>query len=73
MAIPYLYFVSVVHKYDAKSGKQISKIAYSEYWKGKDSYKKFQDNFYSYMTKSSFELERGMNGNTQLENEKLYR
>ena len=72
-ATPHLHivFIPVVHKYDAKSGKQISKIACSEYWKGKDSYKRLQDNFYSYMTKSGFELERGMNGNTHLETEKL--
>ena len=72
-ATPHLHivFVPVVHKYDTKSGKQISKIACSEYWKGKDSYKKLQDNFYSYMIKSGFELERGMNGNTHLETEKL--
>ena len=54
----HLVFIPVVHKKD-KEGKEINKIACSEYWKGKDSYKRLQDNFYSYMTKSGFELERG--------------
>lgn len=55
----HLVFIPVIHKFDSKSGKQIDKIACSEYWKGKDSYKKLQDNFYSYMIKSGFNLERG--------------
>lgn len=54
----HILFVPVVHKKD-KDGKEITKIACSEYWKGKDSYKKLQDNFYSYMIKSGFDLERG--------------
>lgn len=54
----HILFVPVVHKKD-KAGNQISKVACSEYWKGKDSYRKLQDNFYSYMTKAGFDLERG--------------
>jgi hypothetical protein len=54
----HILFVPVVHKKD-KNGNEINKIACSEYWKGKDSYKKLQDKFYSYMTKSGFDLERG--------------
>lgn len=54
----HIVFIPVVHKKD-KNGKEISKIACSEYWKGKDSYKRLQDNFYKYMIKSGFDLERG--------------
>ena len=54
----HIVFIPVVHKKD-KNGNEISKIACSEYWKGKDSYKRLQDNFYSYMIKSGFNLERG--------------
>lgn len=54
----HIVFVPVVHKKD-KDGKEINKIACSEFWKGKDSYRKLQDNFYSYMTKAGFNLERG--------------
>lgn len=55
----HIVFVPVIHKLDKKSGKQINKIACSEYWKGKDSYRRLQDNYYTYMTKSGFKLERG--------------
>ena len=54
----HIIFIPVVHKKD-KNEKEISKISCSEYWRGKDSYKKLQDNFYNYMIKSGFELERG--------------
>ena len=54
----HILFIPVVRKKD-KDGNSIIKIACSEYWKGKDSYRKLQDNFYSYMTKSGFNLERG--------------
>lgn len=55
----HIVFVPVVHKLDKKSGKQVDKIACSEYWKGKDSYKQLQDNFYKYVTDNGFNLERG--------------
>ena len=55
----HLVFVPVVHKLDNKSGKQIDKIACSEYWKGKDSYRQLQDAFYKYITDNGFDLERG--------------
>lgn len=55
----HIVFVPVIHKLDKKSGKQIDKIACSEYWKGKDSYKQLQDNFYKYVTDNGFDLERG--------------
>ena len=54
----HLVFIPVVHTKD-KEGNEIDKIACSEYWKGKDSYKRLQDNFYAYITKAGFDLERG--------------
>lgn len=67
----HIVFVPVVHIKD-KSGNPIDKIACSEYWKGKDSYKKLQDNFYQYVTERGFELERGKSRNVQhLSTEKL--
>lgn len=54
----HIVFIPVIHTTD-KKGKQIDKIACSEFWKGKNSYKKLQDHFFSYMTKAGFELERG--------------
>lgn len=55
----HLVFVPVVHKLDKKTGKKIDKIACSEYWKGKDSYRQLQDAFYKYITENGFKLERG--------------
>ena len=53
-----LVFLPVVHKKD-KNEKEIDKIACSEFWKGKDSYKKLQDSFHQYMNENEFLLERG--------------
>ena len=55
----HIVFIPVVHKKDRKSGKQIEKIACSEYWKGKDSYRKLQDSYYEWITKVGFDLKRG--------------
>ena len=60
----HLVFIPVVHKKD-KDGKIIDKIACSEYWKGKDSYRQLQDNFYKYITEHGFDLERGKANNTE--------
>ena len=45
----HLIFMPVIRKKDKKSGREIEKIACSEYWKCKDSYKRLQDNFYEYI------------------------
>ena len=68
----HLVFEPVIHKIDKKSGKQIDKIACSEYWKGKDSYRQLQDNFHKYIVERGFELERGnTKGNTHIPIETL--
>ena len=68
----HLVFVPVVRKLDKKSEKTVNRIACSEYWKGKDSYKKLQDNFYQYITDNGFNLERGKTRNVEhLSTEKL--
>ena len=54
----HLVFVPVIHTKD-KKGNKVDKIACSENWKGKDSYRQLQDNFYSYMIEHGFDLERG--------------
>ena len=55
----HLIFLPVVHTTD-KKGNNIDKIACSEFWKEKDSYRRLEDAFYQYMTSHSFELERGV-------------
>ena len=68
----HLVFVPVVRKLDKKSGKTVNKIACSEYWKGKDSYKQLQDNFYQYIVDNGFNLKRGKTRDVEhLSTEKL--
>ena len=60
----HLVFIPVVHTKD-KNGNSIDKVACSEFWKGKDSYRELQDNFYKYITDKGFNLERGQAGNAE--------
>lgn len=55
----HLIFLPVVHIQDKKRNN-IDKLACSEFWKAKDSYRQLQDAFYNYMTSHNFELERGV-------------
>ena len=55
----HLIFLPVVHTTD-KKGNAIDKLACSEFWKEKDSYRRLQDAFYQYMTSHNFKLERGV-------------
>ena len=54
----HLVFIPVVHTKDKKENC-IDKIACSEFWKAKDSYRQLQDAFYNYMVANNFELEQG--------------
>ena len=49
----HIVFIPVVHTTN-KKGKEINKIACSEFWKGKESYRIFK-----YVTDNGFDLERG--------------
>lgn len=55
----HLVYLPVVHTVDKKTGTNIDKLCCSDFWKGKNSYKVLQDNFYKYLIKSGFDLERG--------------
>lgn len=55
----HLIFLPVVHTTD-KKGNAVDKLACSEFWKEKDSYRRLQDAFYQYMTSHNFDLERGV-------------
>ena len=55
----HLIFLPVVHKKD-KNGNDIDKLACSEFWKEKDSYRRLQNAFYDYMVSHNFNLERGL-------------
>lgn len=55
----HLVFIPVVHTKD-KKGQDIDKIACSEFWKAKDSYRQLQNAFFEYMTCNGFDLNRGV-------------
>ena len=55
----HLVFLPVIHTTD-KKGNSIDKLACSEFWKAKDSYRQLQDAFYNYMVQNGFELQRGL-------------
>ena len=55
----HLVFLPVVHTTDKKENK-IDKIACSEFWKGKDSYRELQNALYDYMVPHNFNLLRGL-------------
>ena len=64
----HLIFLPVVHTTD-KKGIYIDKLACSEFWKEKDSYRQLQNAFYDFMVSHNFELERGQpKEETQREN-----
>ena len=68
----HLVFIPVIHTVDKKTGKQIDKIACSEFWKGQDSYRKLQDAFYKYISDNGFDLERGKSrGSKHIDTETL--
>ncbi len=54
----HLVFIPVVSVLD-KQARHINKIACSEFWKAKTSYRDLQDSFYAYITKNNFDLDRG--------------
>ena len=55
----HLIFLPVVHTTDKKENP-IDKLACSEFWKAKDSYRQLQDAFYKYMVENGFDLQRGL-------------
>jgi len=55
----HLIFLPVVHTTDKKEN-YIDKLACSEFWKARDSYRHLQDAFYKYMVENGFNLQRGL-------------
>ena len=55
----HLIFLPVIHTKDKKEN-DINKLACSEFWKAKDSYRQLQNAFYEFMVSNGFDLERGL-------------
>lgn len=54
----HLLYIPVIHTTN-KQGNNIDKISCRDFWKGKNSYRDLQDNFYKYISSKGFKLERG--------------
>ena len=59
----HLIYIPVVQKRNAKK-QMTTRINCSEFWKGRDSYSRLQDEFYAWMTNCGYDLERGKIGST---------
>lgn len=55
----HIIFLPIIHTVD-KKGNNIEKIACSEFWKEKDSYRMLQNAFYEYIISHGFKLQRGL-------------
>ena len=55
----HLVFIPVIHKKD-EQGNAIDKICARDFWRGRDSYRKLQNDFHKYVTSKGFDLERGL-------------
>ena len=56
-------FIPVIRGKDRK-GNSCMRINASEFWKGRDSYSRLQDEYYDFITHRGYDLERGQKGST---------
>ena len=64
-ATPHMHvaFIPVIKGKDRK-GNPCKRINCSEFWKGRDSYSRLQDEYYDFITSRGYDLERGEKGST---------
>ena len=64
-ATPHMHvaYIPVINGRDRK-GKPCKRINCSEFWKGRDSYSKLQDEYYDFIANRGYDLERGIKGGT---------
>ena len=55
----HLIYIPVIHT-KGKEGNLIDKICARDFWRGRDSYRDLQNEFYKYITSKGFSLERGL-------------
>ena len=62
-ATPHMHvaFIPVINGKDRK-GNPCKRINCSEFWKGRDSYSRLQDEYYDFITSRGYDLERGEKG-----------
>lgn len=64
-ATPHMHvtYIPVINGKDRK-GNPCKRINCSEFWKGRDSYSRLQDEYYDFITARGYDLERGVKGST---------
>lgn len=64
-ATPHMHvaYIPVINGKDRK-GASCKRINCSEFWKGRDSYSKLQDEYFDFITNRGYDLERGIKGST---------
>ncbi len=64
-ATPHMHvaYIPVINGRDRK-GNPCQRINCSEFWKGKDSYSKLQDEYFDFITNRGYDLEREVKGST---------
>ena len=64
-ATPHMHvtYIPVINGKDRK-GNPCKRINCSEFWKGRDSYTRLQDEYYDFITARGYDLERGVKGST---------
>lgn len=64
-ATPHMHvtYIPVINGKDRK-GNPCRRINCSEFWKGRDSYSRLQDEYFDYITARGYDLERGVKGST---------
>lgn len=64
-ATPHMHvtYIPVINGKDRK-GNPCKRINCSEFWKGRDSYSRLQDEYYDFITARGYDLERGIKGST---------
>ena len=55
----HLVYIPVIHTKDEQCN-EIDKICARDFWRGRDSYRKLQNDFHKYVTSKGFDLERGL-------------
>ena len=55
----HLIYIPVIHTKD-KQGNEIDKVCCRDFWKGRDSYRTLQNDYYEYITSKGFDLQRGL-------------
>ncbi|MCM1330816.1 MAG: plasmid recombination protein [Ruminococcus sp.] len=64
-ATPHMHvvYIPVINGKD-RNGVPCKRINCSEFWKGRDSYSKLQDEYFDFITNRGYDLERGVKGST---------